>query len=534
MTEKGSTRTGWLFGPASDLTLGVGFGYAVVFLLLCLAGPQMLSLFPLGIMNLLAILFSTPHYGATLLRVYERSEDRRAYRFFALYLTLALGLAFYWGLRNATVGAWLFTLYLTWSPWHYTGQNYGIAVMYLGRRGVTLTAPVKRLLYASFVLSYVITFLFVHGPATDGRGVYLPGEIHYVSLGIPALVADFGLFLAVLSYLATSGTALFLLRRSSLRALLPTLGLMGVQALWFVLPALVKNWSPYSKLMPLSTEHGEYVFTWIALGHAVQYLWITSYFAMASKRARGRIGFYARALAAGVGIWTIPGLLFAPGALGRLPFDDGLSAMIAAIVNLHHFILDGAIWKLRDGRVARILLRASESPAAPEPVAKPRLRLRLWPVVAAAGALSLGVALLGAWEQGFGVPQALARNDLAGAHAGAERLAWIGRDSTQRREDIGLRALQHGNAARARQQFERSIAFYPTSMGWRHLGEALAAQGTWPEAAEAYATALRLDPENVEAQLLSGLASFELGRPDRAREFLALTEGQAPHGAGFT
>ena len=30
----------------------------------------------------------------------------------------------------------LFTLYLTWSPWHYTGQNYGIAVMFLRRRGV--------------------------------------------------------------------------------------------------------------------------------------------------------------------------------------------------------------------------------------------------------------------------------------------------------------------------------------------------------------------------------------------------------------
>lgn len=380
----------------------------------------------------------------------------------------------------------------TWSPWHYTGQNYGIAVMYLGRRGVTLAAPVKRLLYGSFVLSYVITFVFIHGPATDRGGGYLPGEIHYVSLGIPVLVADFGLFLAALCYVLTSGAALFLLRRaSSLRALFPTLGLMGMQALWFVLPALVRNWSN-SKLMPLSTTHAEYVFIWIALGHAVQYLWITSYFAMASQRARCQLGFFARALAAGVGIWTIPSLLFAPGALGRLPFDAGLSAMVAAVVNLHHFILDGAIWKLRDGRIARILLRASESPAAREPGAGAPRRLRIWPVLTAAG---------------------------------AERLAWIGRDSTQRRENIGLRALQRGNVAFARQQFERSIAFYPTSLGWSHLGESLAAQGSLPRAAEAYATALRLDPDNVEAQFLSGLAALDLGQPDRAREFLALGEG---------
>jgi hypothetical protein len=35
----------------------------------------------------------------------------------------------------------------------------------------------------------------------------------------------------------------------------------------------------------------------------------------------------------------------------------GLGLLTASIVNLHHFVLDGAIWTLRDGRVARMLLR---------------------------------------------------------------------------------------------------------------------------------------------------------------------------------
>ena len=60
----------------------------------------------------------------------------------------------------------LFTIYLTWSPWHYTGQNYGIALMLLARRGITLSASVKKLVYSSFVLTYVITFFFIHGPTT--------------------------------------------------------------------------------------------------------------------------------------------------------------------------------------------------------------------------------------------------------------------------------------------------------------------------------------------------------------------------------
>ena len=60
---------------------------------------------------------------------------------------------------------------------------------------------------------------------------------------------------------------------------------------------------------------------------------------------------------AGAAIWTAPVLLLAPGVFGRVPYDLGLSALVAAAVNLHHFVLDGAIWKLRDGRVARIPLR---------------------------------------------------------------------------------------------------------------------------------------------------------------------------------
>ncbi len=27
--------------------------------------------------------------------------------------------------------AWLFTVYVTWSPWHYTGQNFGLSMMFL-------------------------------------------------------------------------------------------------------------------------------------------------------------------------------------------------------------------------------------------------------------------------------------------------------------------------------------------------------------------------------------------------------------------
>src|SRR5678816_3400604 len=74
---------GWLFGPWADLMLGCGGAYLGVFLALGAAGNWIEGLLPLGLLAIPILALSIPHYGATLLRVYERKEDRSAYRFFA-------------------------------------------------------------------------------------------------------------------------------------------------------------------------------------------------------------------------------------------------------------------------------------------------------------------------------------------------------------------------------------------------------------------------------------------------------------------
>src|SRR5690606_34681997 len=121
-------RSPWLFGPAPDLLLGCGVAYAGVFALLALRGPELRALVPMGLVPLVYLVTSAPHYGATLLRVYERREDGRGYALFAVWATLALAGLFVAGLHSVALGSLILTLYLTWSPWHYSGQNYGIAV----------------------------------------------------------------------------------------------------------------------------------------------------------------------------------------------------------------------------------------------------------------------------------------------------------------------------------------------------------------------------------------------------------------------
>ena len=508
----------WLFGPIHDALWGAGVGYLAVFAIFAAVGSGLRSLFPVWAMMFLVVLVSMPHYGATLVRIFEKQEDRRKYGRFAGYTTLALAAAFVWGLHDMWVGSFLFTIYLTWSPWHYTGQNYGITLMLLGRHGVTVSPRTKRFLYGSYVLSFVLTFFFIHGPYTWSS--YRGEGIQYLSIGFPAVVNDVILFSVSLAYLLFTGFAVFALLRSGPRRTWIALVLLLTQAVWFVLPAWMRNWFPYSSMELLSTRQAQYAFTWIALGHAAQYLWITRYFAQATPEGRSRSS-YLPALLAGCLVWVLPAVVFAPGMLGRIPFDAGLSSVVAAVVNLHHFILDGAIWKLRDRRNASVLLSEDrEEGVEAAPMVPARWSGR--PALGTLGSLSFVVLMYGNWEAEFGVQRSLARGDLARAEAGIERLSWIGRESHHDRHALGALALLDGDLTRARRQLEVAVQVYPDAQSWLDLGVTYEKMGEWERALDSYESALVLEPADQTAILSRAVASVNLGEGGPAQRVLSL------------
>lgn len=251
MTQREDHR-GWLFGPVSDLLWGAGLSYLFAFSLLVVASTAMMSAFPPWLMMFLVLILSIPHYGATLLRVYERKEDRSAYAFFSKYSTLLLGLLLVWGVRDIRVGSVLFTLYLTWSPWHYTGQNYGITLMFLGRRGVAIEKRTKQALRVSFVASFVVRFFYIHGPDT---AFSFGDRVQLLSLSVPALAADMVMFVALLVYGASTAVAAAALLSKSAGRAVPGFLLMVTHSLWFVVPlgdqelaAVLRCAHPYEEL----------------------------------------------------------------------------------------------------------------------------------------------------------------------------------------------------------------------------------------------------------------------------------------------
>jgi tetratricopeptide (TPR) repeat protein len=517
-------RSLWLFGPWPDLLLGCGLLYALLFGVLVVAGPALRSAQPYALFPLLILALSVPHYGATLLRVYERRSERRAYVLFTVWATLAVGALFLVALWLPPAAAFLVTLYLTWSPWHYTGQNYGISVMFLRRGGVALDPRTKRWLYLSFLLSFVLVFLQMHtgaarmddlpaGYTSEQGATFVPLGLPVAwSLGLGAIVGT-----AYAASLAIAGIRLARLRAG--RALVPVVLLSLSQVLWFSLPYALRLGGVALALDPLDPAFRSHYFTWIALAHALQYLWVTAYFARQSGAAPSHPRFYAKAALAGAAPWTLPFLLLGPQALGPLAADAGLAFLVAAAVNVHHFVLDGAIWKLR-GRIAAVLIRSSAERAEPAPRAR-RFGVRRAVWAACALALAVHVARLVDDEQ---LRRSLARRDFASATAAADRVARFGMDRSMVRLTIGQALLRDGQLGAAREQLLRSLALGPTANTWVLLGRTHEGEGAWAPAAEAYERALALGlPREGEVATLARAARAWLmaGAPERARALLA-------------
>ena len=495
----------WLHGRASDLLLGAGLAYVPIFAALAVAGNAIQAALPITLMPLLMVTINGPHVGATLLRVYERPEDRRRYRFFTVHATLAIAAFFVAGLYVPWLGSLLITLYLTVVPWHFTGQNYGIALIFLRRRGVPISREHKALLYVSFVATYGMTLVALHAEGVRTIAPVDPAGTVYrlLRLGIPN-----GLAVGLLAVLGSAYvTALVRLgvglsRVAGWRDLGPAAAVVASQALWFVVPLVVQSWGGANGFAPFAGENYTYTGLWIALAHAAQYLWITTYYARHQRGGTTGLAFLGKATLAGSALYGVPLLLFLPGALGTLPYDAGLYAMVGGALNLHHVLLDSAIWKLRSGPLARILIQGADEERAPQVSPSRAWPLSRWLGTAAlaSGALGVLLTLLSTVEYEFGYLRAARRHDLPRLERALVTLRWLGRDNADLRGEIARLRFAQGDLDGSITALEQSADLLPSAARYVQLGVLRERRGEAELALRAYERAVELAPDFAPAR----------------------------------
>lgn len=523
----------WIFGPTVDLLVGCG-AWSLPLLVLTYYLSQRDAVTLSFAFYFLGVFCNQPHYMATVYRAYHTPTDFNQYRFFTIYVTVFILLTAVIVHLAPALFPWLLTFYLTWSPWHYTGQNYGISMMLIRRTGAKPTDQQRNLIWWSYLASYAVWFFALHntGTASQANLIILPIPQEY------ARIAEL-FFLAVYLGAGIAGHAP-LIRQVGVRALLGPLVLLTTQFLWFLLPELLRN---VTTLEFPATYSSAGI---LAFMHCAQYLWITSYFA---KKERSAVAPGATAgSVAGFRFWPyyliliVGGIaLFIPGpwvASRVFGYDLVESFFIfAALVNLHHFILDGAIWKLRDGRIARLLL--GRNPPAVEPdgaaASAPAPSRWAWLAGPSAGARTLRWSLVALLLGLALVDQA--QFWLTLKNSGPSELTLAQRLNPQDTRVYFQNAKQliaAGKNAEAIAELRRVIAINPRSVSAQHLlGELLFKSGDTRAALEHYdRMAVLFQPDHV-VLVNSGLLAARQGDTAKSLERFEAALRLSPHDTGL-
>lgn len=314
------------------LLIGGGLSlFATIFLLW---NPQYRSINLAGTMTLpiVLLLCNSCHFGASTVRLYTKPGAMAALPFLsAMFPLVMFALLTICMMFPTDLGKSLNSLYLTWSPYHYAAQAYGLAVMYSYRSGCILEKNDKRLLWWISMIAFLQSFFFsrdvgVHWLVPDfWRTVeaQAPGALnalHYVFLAT-AFVAPLLLFFKVWS--GKSGP-------------MPLISLMAVisNSVWFFV------------LEPRDA------FIWATIFHGLQYLSIVIIFHVKDQLARPAnrhgvafhvVTFYLMCLGLGYALFRCVPLAYAYTGFG---YAESTLLVVAAI-NVHHFIVDGYIWRLK-------------------------------------------------------------------------------------------------------------------------------------------------------------------------------------------
>jgi hypothetical protein len=280
------------------------------------------------------------HFASSTVRFYTKPGTRSAHPFVAWGLPLLFGVAIVLGIYAPdAVGRNITALYLSWSPYHYAAQAYGLSLLYCHRSGIALSGREKTGLWWICMLPFIRAMLKpTDNSIVDVMGVSGVGWLFPEAFQTPAVAGFLDVVVTVL------GPVVFVLPLAFAfvgRTRLPNLALLLVlcNAMWMV------AFSRFDAAM-LAT-----------VGHSIQYLCIVAY--VHGKDALARIGpkqksaafhmagFYFVSVAGGVFLFLIVPILIdlTAGLAGIVVKHAEVSLMVAVAINLHHFIVDGYIWR---------------------------------------------------------------------------------------------------------------------------------------------------------------------------------------------
>jgi hypothetical protein len=325
---------GWPVGrsfvsPVFDVMLIAG-GLSLVFGAVLYSGVVR---FPWGADLALILLFGNfAHFAASTVRLYTKPGALKELpRSLTLWLPIAM-LALFTGVL--LWGGWLvryiFAVFVIWSPYHYSAQTYGLSVMYAYRSECALTDGQKRALWWACLVPFFWALLRPDAgvaPILQGLGFR----------SVPTFESWRSLTSTLLSLAALATPAVVILKLKLRDGVtLPVISVVTIMtnAVW---------WTAFNYMQAM---------WWAAVFHGIQYLSIVTVFHVKERmRTEGNrysplfhsVTFYGACVVLAYVLFVLW-----PDAYTWAGFDATLTAQLTvAVINLHHFIVDAYIWRLR-------------------------------------------------------------------------------------------------------------------------------------------------------------------------------------------
>ena len=311
------------------LLIGGGLSLFVVgFILFNPLGSEFISTETLPYFFLLS---NSAHFAASTVRLYTKPGAYQSLPYVTMGLPLiALAVLIGCMFQADRLAPQLTSLYLTWSPFHYAAQSYGLAVMYCYRSGCTLGEQNKKMLWWVAMLPFVYNFVIA---ANVG--------LHWLDFGnwlqYPVAQTCLRIF-AFTMPIAAFGGIVFLFWRIARteKQVMPAISgvILFTNAIWWFL------------LPPLQA------FVWATIFHGIQYLAIVIIFHVRDQlavpenhhsRTYHICWFYGACILLGYGLFHCFPRAFI--FMGFGPVESVL--LVVAVINIHHFIVDAFIWRLK-------------------------------------------------------------------------------------------------------------------------------------------------------------------------------------------
>lgn len=337
--------------PAFDYLL-IGGGLSLIVTALILLQPRFAETLSPTTLPYVILLSNGAHFAASTVRLYTKPDAYQSRPFVTMGLPLVtLVLLTLCIFQAGRLGPGLQALYLSWSPYHYAAQAYGLAVMYCYRSGCKLDGNAKTALWWISMLPFFYVFL-------GGQGVGIDWLVPQFVLDRPLLHEVRRLTTDALVVLALVTPLLLIFRvwrrGGGVIPLISLLTLVSNGIWWFVLPSL-----------------GAAV--WATIFHGIQYLAIVIVFYLKDQSDRadnhhGRLyhilWFYGMCLLLGYSLFNVLPLAYQFAGFGRV---ESL-LLVVATINIHHFIVDGYIWRLKKSDSNRRIVDAGVPLPASSPI----------------------------------------------------------------------------------------------------------------------------------------------------------------------